>query len=139
MHSNLSNLYIYALQISWSKFDVSNRFENQPSILQKLYACSCLGGKECEGLFRLCVNNIMITWDLNGYFCLICRQKIFLYYMDMMEVHFNGITLIEILDKGIVLLISFLAVFFPGSYYISIFMLLHVMVLQLSLNKSTQV
>lgn len=59
--------------------------------------------------------------------------------MDMMEVHFNGITLIEILDKGIVLLISFLAVFFPGSYYISIFMLLHVMVLQLSLNKSTQV
>lgn len=59
--------------------------------------------------------------------------------MDMMEVHFNGITLIEILDIGIVLLISFLSVIFPGSYYISIFMLLHVMVLQLSLNKSTQV
>ncbi|XP_023873215.1 uncharacterized protein LOC111985790 isoform X2 [Quercus suber] len=29
-------------------------------------------------------------------------QKIFLYYMDMMEVHFNSITLIEILDIGIV-------------------------------------
>ena len=32
-----------------------------PQYCKKLYACSCLGGKECEGLFRLCVNNIIIT------------------------------------------------------------------------------